>query len=836
MSMATYVLDHDEKSFFIKNGAVNELRYESKTGDMYINNRLNNEIKTIDYDKYLDFKFSFHDINFENEKEAKEVLEDIARDISQISKDTSYKKSWNRQIKLTGDREKDLNKVQRKEAKMAEKNIEILSKEKVFNEDENREIIKYKVEKTYNRESNLNDSIISIHTHSRQEKVDGEKSYNVKPHIHILFPKKNYFGKKLSYLRTSISNIVNERGVSSSLNTDIQRTASEYKEYKILKDRLSNFSWVVAKHKDKKYLLRQLNKEKYNNKYSVNLNNVEEKINRYLKLGGSYDFARKIKINLKNKLDRELNLDVPEDYLEAQRLLEDKNYSKIIDYIHDKIVNREKLSEKFVEFAQKVNHQDKVDIKDAQLAKYIKKAYKCRGFKQDYTFNKIINQTKLNYLASRHKKRIENIINQKKHMQQVKEFKNYLNKNKFISKESLNFLINKYDIKDFEKVTGEKYVNFVYKNNKEHIKEYLSRKKLQNIVNGLKYYNKSEFKWKLRQEIENTVKEKGLELSVKYKYKIIYELSDDLNLSKALEQKRKKYDESEVFKFLSDKQAKVIKAFEKRYNNKIESIDDLSKIDEFISYKQKVRKNKIKSLKEKLRKVDEKGKDYLYDKKLFKVLTPKDSFYKPVKKRLENIDINSLVKQKRKLESHINKIENNKVNKKSIKKDIKFTKNVLKYGYVKLYKARYREFNKSKNWTYKNIELLHKYNKRAERFVDINEYKKYFKKVQKEHSKLKQKNFQTYKKYKDLKNQQELYYREKRQIEINNLRNKLKEPTQKLNDFKKQISQLNKLINQVENNRIREKNKDKIEIKLKEKSRTKKENIKDKNKEPERSR
>src|SRR5690554_7558815 len=83
-SLGTYILDHDEKSFYIDNGQLKEIEYSS--GEVFVEGQERNDILNRNYNNYIDFKFSFDELNFESEEQAIEKLSELAGDISKIDR------------------------------------------------------------------------------------------------------------------------------------------------------------------------------------------------------------------------------------------------------------------------------------------------------------------------------------------------------------------------------------------------------------------------------------------------------------------------------------------------------------------------------------------------------------------------------------------------------------------------------------------------------------------------------------------------------------------------------------------------------------------------------
>src|SRR5690554_1784486 len=486
-SLGTYILDHDEKSFYIDNGQLKEIEYSS--GEVFIEGQERNDILKRNYNNYIDFKFSFDELNFESEEQAIEKLSELAGDISKIEIEKNNKTAIDyRQMKVDNGFDKLDISLQEREIRnfieketAGKKNIgspEILDWERTKN-GWGKEIVKIKIKRRYKRIQSMDDSVISIHTSSRDEKVSGESYYKVKPHIHITISRNNNWGKKYAYLKENLCQLFSKHELTSSHNVDIQRNrdSREYKEYRILKDRLTSFSWVVNKHEKGEYIIKQLNQYKRNSK-CVKLDNIEEKLNRYLELGGSYDFARKIKINLKEKLDIETNLKAPNKYIKANNNIDNKKYKEIIIQIKNDIISGNKISERYKEYAQDILKKDQVNMKELLTGRAIKELIKNRGYHYDNKYNKVIDENKINTICNKYIKKLENINRQNIYNHVINKIRDFT----YIDQNVLREDLKKAGIKDIKNTLGISEVAIIFKGTEKYANKNLKDRSSYNSI------------------------------------------------------------------------------------------------------------------------------------------------------------------------------------------------------------------------------------------------------------------------------------------------------------------------------------------------------------------
>ena len=417
--LGVYILDHDEKSFYVnEEGEAQKIEYSSNTQKAIISDtgEIKKEITDRDHQNYVNFTFSFDELNFEDEADAVEKLESLAEDIAGIEISEAHKTvNSNKQLRLDNidedfddldidNQEKIITEYLKKQYKDT-KDVgtpEVLDWERTQNA-YGHEIVNIKIKRRYGVFDNLEDSIISIHTKSSDE-IEGRANYKVKPHLHLVFPKDNFFGRDYIYLRKELNKKFKEHELTANNSVEIKEERS--KEYNILKDRLSNFSWVVAKHEDPTYARKQLSN--YRGENCITIDNVEEKVNEFLELNGSYDFARKLQINLKEKLNIDIELEAPKSYKEADSLIREGNYEGIIENVKENALNGERISERYKEFAKDIlENVDEIDIKEVATARAIKEIVKNRGYTFDQNWNKVIDTEKINQIADRGLEKVE---------------------------------------------------------------------------------------------------------------------------------------------------------------------------------------------------------------------------------------------------------------------------------------------------------------------------------------------------------------------------------------------------------------------------------------------
>jgi len=516
--LGTYILDHDEKSFLVEKGEVKEIKYSS-SNEIEVEGESRSEILQKDYSQHIDFKFSFDELNFENEEQAVKKLGELAEDIAGIEIEKANKTvTDNRQMRINEDfdnlskdlQEERVNSFIKKEYS----DTKDIGTPKVLDWERSKDgwgndIVDIEIKKSYGRSQDMNDSIISIHTKSRDE-VKGAENYKVKPHIHITINKNNDWGKKYSYLKQELYKKFKQHSLTSSHNVEIKRDrqSPEYKEYRVLKDRLTNFSWVVNKHEDGRFIRKQLNQ--YNRKNSVKLGNVEKKLNRYLELGGSYDFAKKIQINLREKLGKEIHIKRPESYLRAEQNIRKGNHRQIITEVKEQAQNGGKISERYKSFAKEVLKRDKTEtyqeMREFLTASAIQEAVKNRGFHLDRNWEKVIDKQKINEISKEYKSELDFLDR----FQAKEKLKDKIDNRNYLNQKELRQDMKKAGVEDIKEVSDLSEIALVYKSNKKHIKSNLKPDEIRTL--------------KAYQDIKNQIGIMDIEISKNWEDKIAAEI------------------------------------------------------------------------------------------------------------------------------------------------------------------------------------------------------------------------------------------------------------------------------------------------------------------------
>lgn len=514
--LGKYILDHDDKTYFINGNNAHRIIYSNN--EVIINNENKSEILERNHHKYVDFKFSFDELNFTDRDNVIEKLDDLIEDISKIEINNPKKSSWIKQFDIPEnydelddiEKKRYINNIVNNYFGNDDKGIPEIVDYKIDINKKRKEILKVKLRRTYDRKISLDDSLISIHTKAGND--NNFEEYKIKPHIHIIIDKNKALGKDFSKLRKDLYDLFKKHELTASNNTYIQkdRNSEEYKEYRILKDRLSSFSWVISKHEEKEYIIKQLNQYNRNSK-CVKLDNIEEKLNRYLKLDGSYDFARKIQINLKEKLDIDIELKAPKSYLRAEKNIQEGNYKEIITEVRNQALNGEKISEKYKEYAIEILQKDNVDIRELATAKAIKEVIKNRGFTYNKNYSKVIDEKKINAICDNYIERVSNISS--KEMQNI-VYKKIIDKN-YIDQEDLRKDLRKAEIKNIKETIGLSEVKIIFEGTEKYIKD------------NLKFNNKN----KSSKDIKEQIKEMNLNISEKWISQITYKIQLEENIN-----------------------------------------------------------------------------------------------------------------------------------------------------------------------------------------------------------------------------------------------------------------------------------------------------------------
>lgn len=344
----------------------------------------------------VNYKFSYDYSNFENEEEAVKKLTYVMNDLHGISADSTYKKTRTQRFIANSENEERFEKRD---------DIRIISKEYASETyyNKTREIVKYNYEKTYERVGNLKNCFIAVHVKSYEE-VNGKKIHDVLPHIHIVFQKsRSNFGNGYSALKEEVMKINDKYNLTCSIQKLDKRDKLENisknmgNEFRILKDRLSSFSWAISKNAE----FYKENDWKYRNKYCVNLSNIEEKVNRYLQLGGSKSFAEKIQSKVKAYYNIDIILDKTNDEINAERNIKERRYIDIIEDISFCCINNYKVPEAYRNLLN-YSKEKVIDISEIRITKMIKDILTESRYKFDNSGNKYIDVESINNLKSKY--------------------------------------------------------------------------------------------------------------------------------------------------------------------------------------------------------------------------------------------------------------------------------------------------------------------------------------------------------------------------------------------------------------------------------------------------
>lgn len=480
-NLGRYVLSHHDISFYVDGSTAKQINFSADSGTVTVDNIDRSDILFRDHKKYIDFVFSFDQIQFDSKEDAIHKLSELAKDISKIEINNPKKSNWTKQFELP-ENFNELNDLEMKiyinnlvNTQYGEdgKGIPEIVNYTVKRNDWGKEVLFVKLRRTYERKITLDNSIISIHTEAGND--FNFEGYDIKPHIHIIIEKNKALGQDYILFRKELYKLFKKHELTSSHNTYIERS-EEYREYRILKDRLSAFSWVLSKHEEKEYILKQLNSYKRSDN-CIRLDNVEEKLNRYLELDGSYDFARKIQIMLKEKLGIEIDVKIPESYQRAENNIKERNYVAIIDEVRYQALNGIKISERYKEFAKEILQKDNVDIRELLVARAIREVIKHRGFTYGKNYSIVIDEVRINSICDSH---IEKIIaiNHKEFQQFV--FSKIENR-EYIDQEELRKDLRRAEIRDIKALTGLSEVKIIFEGTEKYIRERIDMSSISSV-------------------------------------------------------------------------------------------------------------------------------------------------------------------------------------------------------------------------------------------------------------------------------------------------------------------------------------------------------------------
>lgn len=365
-SLSKYVLDHDEKTIFVK---------EEKNGIKIFDAR---EIEIDDCEfsteLFFDYKLSFRRINFDNSDEKmKEQLFNIMDNLAYINVESWY----NKKIILNSYRDVNKDKNEISITQNGEKWI---------------------LEKTYFRNQKLDNCFISLHLNEKDH-----------PHFHIIGPKKLSLGKNFKGLEKNIHQIAINHNIftpemeyafDKNYYTGLLSNAeirAKYNFFLTAKQVLSKLSWTFEQaRRESDYNLFLNSKEKkienlsilYAGRYAVSLqNNTHIKIgNKHIyslnqlikdyngfKYAGSNSFIHKLLIENKEIFKERYGIEfyIPRSKIEEQ--FEKKEYFSLIKSLAIKIEKSEKIEKEYLQFWSE--HKDSSDIELKKTAQAIKELY-----------------------------------------------------------------------------------------------------------------------------------------------------------------------------------------------------------------------------------------------------------------------------------------------------------------------------------------------------------------------------------------------------------------------------------------------------------------------------
>ena len=410
-------------------------------------------------DKIVNFKFSFDYINFFDKSDAQEKLRGIINEIQEIKSINTDIKRREKRILPNKDKELDFE---------TREDIIILKKEYVkekWNRSE-KELVKYTYEKAYISYATLENCFFAIHT------IGFDEKYSVKPHIHILFSKdKNHFGYGFKGLVKGIKEICKKHDLVSSIEKlESELEKNEEIELKNLNQRLSRFSWGVAKNPNFR--------GKEDGKYSINFKNIQEKVDRYIELGGCIAFCEKMKIRLKDRGIR-LKINKHQTEISAERNLLEKKYVDIIFDVSNRAIQKKKIPEVYRNYAGYTNNENNTKkegiLKIAIKSLFLKSINELNDSSKNIAEIKIITEKYIKAIKELEKKELEEKLE-----------KEYIEK--LESSGYINYLVKEIISKEFQngKHVEKNYVNEV----KMEIKEVIMDNKNCNYCEGMHYKEK----------------------------------------------------------------------------------------------------------------------------------------------------------------------------------------------------------------------------------------------------------------------------------------------------------------------------------------------------------
>jgi len=481
-NLLSYVLDHDECTFYItkeNDFCLEKIYKKSDVG-----------IKKMTDKKYFDYKISFDNFSFSDEfEEKKNKIIEIIKDIKDVKIDSSYTK-----------------KIELKKIRELKSNSDELE---IYIDEENKIILK----KRYYRETKLDGCLISLHMNE------------IHPHIHLILPKKGSWGKNFYTLKKELFKIMLKYNTPSS---DMYQNfppeylkdnefKEKYSRFKTARAILSAISWTFEKERNKteisrkkeklfakKYLvdfvaLEHLN---YKNKYNVlrkkySFKKLLEDYLYFENYGGTRTFIKKL-FNENKELLRLYSTIKLEDFKsekeeKAKKLLEEKDYIKIINNVIKDILNVKKIPIAYREFVNE--KKDSKDKLEQIIRKGIKKILQERKLKDSFGINEKERKKNLNLKVKEISKEYNEYLKQNKEVLEIlKDYKEFLQVEINAEKNIFKKLEEKYPKCNISKIRGEK----------QNIKINGEEKECSNIFNELEVETRYQKIYKnIISEIEN---------------------------------------------------------------------------------------------------------------------------------------------------------------------------------------------------------------------------------------------------------------------------------------------------------------------------------------------
>ena len=275
------------------------------------------------------------------------------------------------------------------------------------------------------------------------------------------------------------------------------------------------------------------NSAKYRNDKCVNLDNLEEKLNKYINLGGSYSFANKIKIKAEEIFNKKIEIKENDIESRAKENIANKRYIEIINDISFCACKNMKIAETYRNFALNDTseikniktafnyiYENKINIETVKMKKAIKELYHLSAYKTDKNNNFYIDIDEINKVKDKYIKEFKTIKDKRKEVTEEKKIEDILNQ------KELRIYCKENAIIDLKKHTGKTELELLFDNNLQNIvkntKNMTEKEKLNYIENKAnlsqnwkesiikKLIDTTDRKERMRKEISNILTEKEL--------------------------------------------------------------------------------------------------------------------------------------------------------------------------------------------------------------------------------------------------------------------------------------------------------------------------------------